>query len=1503
MSELKKNFVQGKMNKDFDVRLIPEGEYIDAFNVLVSNSEDSQVGSVQNSFGLDKLSYLTLPSDAETIGSASDEGNEKIYWCVATNSGASYIFEYDQLNSGLISTVLEDTRAGSNNVLNFKKQYKITGFNVIYNSFNKETLLVLTDDLNGIRCINVNRAKTYGPSTPSINTFSSQDISLYKRQPHFAPICTPTITGDGSENNIKERFLSFGYRWKYLDGEYSAISTFSNPQFYPGKFHLDYQTNENLGMVNLFNAVNIKFKTGDRNVTDVQLVFKESNSNNVWIIDTFNKGKLSWNNEDEKSFTFSNNKIYSVLPEDEVNRLFDNVPIVAKAQDFIGNRLIYGNYVEGRDLVNSLGNNINIDYNVTFKSESLSSIAVPSSRVTTTNTNDTLELDLSSSSIKKGEVLTISFRATSPSPFFGNYLFEQSLFLENTYTNALALQTSPEFQNFIANVCTINFKNYDTSSIVPISNLETTYYPFEILASTDITKIRIRIPSIRYKISNTPTYVYELFSIYSDTNIVTLSNGNAYSSCKSNRSYEVGIVYLDDDGRYSTVITNQLNSTNNCFIPVLNSVTKNTLVLNIKHKAPVWAKKYKAFVKDSKLDYQTIYGIVAYRDDNHVWFKLEGQDKNKVKDGDSLIIKKNIDGVNQGLFKTEVLEYKQQSFNFIDESINPSKEFPGNYMKLKNYGDVYNNQLVSLNFSQRNVKGYGGVDSYFLYIRVAKYDELTSSYVPLPITAGSKININISNNRITQPDPREFVKEYTVQNNYPSFKAWFETEANGLGVFTHYQFNDTGLYANMLRVWNLIPGITEVFTNAPSYMDGEINILSASGVVIFETDPKDKTSEVYYETPDTYLIDSNGNHLSNSSVTGDISQDGAVNAKLNLSFFNCYTQGNGAESYIVKDLFNANFLSTNTRPNAVELDGYKERRNIASLTYSGGFEKTTNYNSLNEFNLSRANYKDLDDKYGTIQKIFSRDTDLIVFQEDKLHKILYNKNLLSDAVGGGQITSVEQVLGQEIPFIGEWGIGTNPETFSNYANNIYFADQPKGVILRLGGDGLEPISRYGMKDWFRDNLRDYSSKFIIGGFDPSYDNYIVGFTDEVKQIDTLKIGCNQEVSKLLIPAGGSITYDINIGNKIGDYTFKYDIPVGELDVTVTIGDDQSENVGLSEDGNIIITRRSTVETANVYIANNGIIDSRISFSNSCPRTDELEVITLVVNDSFEAGRSMKNQYTWVDSTYGYSGGSYDTDVFDSSGLTRFSTQIGMESDGPIPIEGSLLRVSSIKVSGEFTSCNKIGYIITSDTLDASEILASATYIIPDTLDDENFIQFIYERDGDLTKKLYIVWDYIDNIEASTNNILKTINIGEVITINALDNITLNESYAVYVSYSGTNGSVGQDGDNITYSHNGDNYDSDYFIYYVFIEPEEECYVEIRVDIIINAIHEDAIPCYNYTIYAGLTEANSVTYIDCGGDTQTALADGITSGPVETAFCARQLVGPYNNVTTQHVICS
>ena len=88
MPEMKRNFTSGKMNKDLDERLVPNGEYRDAMNIQVSTSEGSDVGTIQNILGNNLGCEPTVDSDfsfinSKTVGSISDEKNDALYWLVS----------------------------------------------------------------------------------------------------------------------------------------------------------------------------------------------------------------------------------------------------------------------------------------------------------------------------------------------------------------------------------------------------------------------------------------------------------------------------------------------------------------------------------------------------------------------------------------------------------------------------------------------------------------------------------------------------------------------------------------------------------------------------------------------------------------------------------------------------------------------------------------------------------------------------------------------------------------------------------------------------------------------------------------------------------------------------------------------------------------------------------------------------------------------------------------------------------------------------------------------------------------------------------------------------------------------------------------------------------------------------------------------------------------------------------------------------------------------------
>ena len=205
MAEIKNTFLKGKMNKDLDPRIIPNGEYRDARNLAISRSESSTVGEFENILGNSLIS--TIPDNADIIGYFIDNNSNVAYLMATTwdplsevanpplaidarapSSAKCYIVKVDLTSSN------PDVILVQGYFLNFNKNFSITGINLV------EDLLFWTDNLNQPRKINVRLAEQ------SSGHYTNEDqISVAKYAP-YEPILVldrvqVTIVGDVADSN------------------------------------------------------------------------------------------------------------------------------------------------------------------------------------------------------------------------------------------------------------------------------------------------------------------------------------------------------------------------------------------------------------------------------------------------------------------------------------------------------------------------------------------------------------------------------------------------------------------------------------------------------------------------------------------------------------------------------------------------------------------------------------------------------------------------------------------------------------------------------------------------------------------------------------------------------------------------------------------------------------------------------------------------------------------------------------------------------------------------------------------------------------------------------------------------------------------------------------------------------------------------------------------------------------------------------------------------------
>jgi len=167
----------------------------------------------------------------------------------------------------------------------------------------------------------------------------------------------------------------------------------------------------------------------------------------------------------------------------------------------------------------------------------------------------------------------------------------------------------------------------------------------------------------------------------------------------------------------------------------------------------------------------------------------------------------------------------------------------------------------------------------------------------------------------------------------------------------------------------------------------------------------------------------------------------------------------------------------------------QQTRRFNAIIYSGIFNSRTGINQTNVFSVGEDITKSADPANGSIQKLYAEDTNLNVFQELKVSRALIDKDAIYSAEGGGTVTASNLVIGVIQPYKGKYGISQNPESFAVYGHRKYFADKNNNAILRLSASGVEEISSFGMKDFFRDELSIVTTNQYVGKIIGAYDIY------------------------------------------------------------------------------------------------------------------------------------------------------------------------------------------------------------------------------------------------------------------------------------------------------------------------------------------------------------------------------------------------------------------------------
>lgn len=686
MAKITRNFTAAKMNKSTDDRLIPDGEYIDAMNCSIDNVNGKDGGVVTSVTGNTKLSTICysdgtpVSSNAVCIGAINDDKNRKIYWFVHDPSfqvgiKLDMIVSINVDNLSVVYHVIsKSSGVGVPTVLNFNPNYLITAVNII------DDLLLFTDNYNQPRKINVTR--TYLEAS-----LEASDLLLVKAPPRVSPSITMT-TGDPDDSFMDDKFICFAYRYRYSDGEYSAISQFTQPAFIAGIFRLDSESFTNDGMLNSVVSVSLSYNSGGKNVIGIDILSKESNSNTIKLIAKINKAENGLVDDTLYNYTVSNDRFLSILPDYELLRLYDSVPILAKAQTTMGNRLMYGNYKEGYDMNDMGGFPVNIDYLVSLVSElygqlSLASLVSPGTYTINgpvVKPDCSISIDFGGVKLSTGNNVKINIIFTHGSfdinsgavtiipDTTGDTAISFEYELVNDYVSVYDLSISPEFISYVDTTFTALFYNSLPALLIADKDDFTVQYtftkgdygisaigdPVSIISSPGSDLIAFQFPAVYFEDIPNAMWMLEYYSVTSAT-ASTFVLGDSSTSLRSNRSYTVGMIYMDGFNRSSTVL---LSDDSSLLIPASLSSSQNKIQVTIPptQVAPSWATRYKFAIKQTGGNYETIFSRTYLVDGDSVYFLLEGENIRKINEGDRLILKGGPSGSVQSLITLNVLE-------------------------------------------------------------------------------------------------------------------------------------------------------------------------------------------------------------------------------------------------------------------------------------------------------------------------------------------------------------------------------------------------------------------------------------------------------------------------------------------------------------------------------------------------------------------------------------------------------------------------------------------------------------------------------------------------------------------------------------------------------------------------------------------------------------------------------------------------------------------------------
>lgn len=875
---------------------------------------------------------------------------------------------------------------------------------------------------------------------------------------------------------FQEKFPTFSYRYKYTNNQYSTFAPFSLPAFVPGNFKYLTKDGFNAGMLNSITSatitgwntdISLQFSnTANSLIKEIDILYKTSNDQNVYVVDTIKESGGNF----ENTYTIEDNEIYKVVESMQLLRNFDSVPRRSLAQEIVGNRIVYANYTE------------NFNYTGT-----------PKFIISTANiTSDTYNQKLSIKSNRTYQ-FGIVFQDTygRKTPVFTGTDSTIEIGKENSTNNIQFTVKTDDIVGTLPAEIT-HFKYF-------IKEISKEYYNIAISNYYDDGEgfAYLSIPSAdRNKISEND------YLVFKKQNGTTLS----YSGTQDANRYKV----IDIKNDPPQILNRDVAVNNNFGCNFGDKFGSQTLLTNKKagmtpvsgfnkiQVAGMGESNYinaaaEALLKpgakirfkaSTSLRYTKAYEVASVRFHGtgssrtaEVTFKnFFTEDVDQLYDDSNKILAK----VTEFVTESETIGNSNFDGKFFVK-IKANQELKDNFDTHVNEGD-----FLVLGSTYSVPAGSSVTGGYHLSTLTVGSNTFTITTSEVENHAASKYeDDNYFNNIVTG----NYIRiSDTNFNNELKFSNYYKiTSVTKSGGGTADAVFVVTLATNLLVAVSTSQVIRLEVLNVVKESDSD-----SSSPAIFEIEPDDGLLDLYYETQETFPVSE-------------------LEVVKTLSYANSINFGNGVESDRIRDDFNAPVIGKGVRVSTVIDEVYAEETLTNRFIYSQLYNSSSGVNRLNQFIIADKITKDINPSHGSIQLIKTRDTDLITLCEDKCFRVQANKDALFTADGNAQVTASLNVLGQVIPYVGEYGISKNPESFAQYGFRAYFTDRERGVVLRLSRDGLSEISALGMSDFFSDKLANVNGS-VFGSYDDRKNSYNLSFTNQLNSDTTETISFNEKIN-------------------------------------------------------------------------------------------------------------------------------------------------------------------------------------------------------------------------------------------------------------------------------------------------------------------------------------------------------------------------------------------------------